>query len=93
VSYAEVSNPYPREYARLEPDTARLGRLAQVTGGAVDPAAAELFDPKGEKIVHREPLWSRALWAALVLFLLDLLVRRVRLFGRLPPLTPARGRS
>jgi hypothetical protein len=92
VSYAEVSNPYPREYARLEPDVERLGQLARITGGTVDPKAPALFDPGDEKIVHREALWSKILWAALVLFLLDLLVRRVRLFDRRPrlALTPAR---
>jgi Mg-chelatase subunit ChlD len=82
TSYAEVSNPYPREYASLEPDVERLSRVALSTGGVVDPKPAVVFDPKGEKIVYREPLWSRVLMGSIVLFLLDLLVRRVRLFDR-----------
>jgi hypothetical protein len=82
VSYAEVSNPYPREYATLEPDVERLSRLAFATGGTLDPAPRLVFDPKDEKIVYREPLWSRALMAAMAFFLLDLLVRRVRMFDR-----------
>jgi len=82
TSYAEVSNPYPREYASLEPDVERLSRLSLSTGGTLDPSPALLFDPQDEKIVYREPLWSRAVMAALGLFLLDLLVRRVRLFDR-----------
>jgi secreted protein with Ig-like and vWFA domain len=82
VSYAEVSNPYPREYASLEPDAERLGRVAMATGGVLDPEPARLFDPGTEKIVYREPLWGRMLMAAIGLFLLDLLVRRVRLFDR-----------
>ncbi len=81
-SYAEVSNPYPREYANLEPDVERLTRLAASTGGTVDPTARAVFDPGDEKIVYRAPLFGRVLLAAIVLFLLDLLVRRVRLFDR-----------
>jgi hypothetical protein len=81
-SYAEVSNPYPREYANLEPDIDRLTRLAASTGGTVDPTARTVFDPGDERIVYRAPLFGRVLLAAIVLFLLDLLVRRVRLFDR-----------
>ncbi len=82
VSYAEVSNPYPREYATLEPDVEGLSRLSLATGGSVDPAPQLVFDPGNEKIVYRAPVWNRAVGAAVVLFLLDLLVRRVRLFDR-----------
>lgn len=81
-SYAQVSNPYPREYASLEPDIERLSRVAAATGGLFAPKAIDLFDPGGEKIVYREPLWGRVLLVTIVLFLLDLLVRRVRLFDR-----------
>jgi hypothetical protein len=81
-SYGEVSNPYPREYANLEPDVDRLSRFVAATGGVLDPSPKVVFDPKGEKIVYREPLSRPAIIAAVVLFLLDLLVRRVRLFDR-----------
>jgi hypothetical protein len=77
-----VSNPYPREYATLEPDLDRLSRVAAATNGLFAPKPADVFDPAGEKIVYREPLWNRVLLASIVLFLLDLLVRRVRLFDR-----------
>jgi hypothetical protein len=82
MSYAQVSNPYPREYASLEPDLERLSRVAVATGGVVGPSAKQLFDPAGEKIVFRKPLWSPVLLSTIVLFLLDLLVRRVRIFDR-----------
>jgi hypothetical protein len=44
-----------------------------------------------EKIIYYEPLWNRFIIAAIVLFLLDLLVRRVRLFDR--KFLPKRGRG
>ncbi len=82
VSFAHVSNPYPREYASFEPDIERLSRAARAGGGELDPKPESLFDPKGEQIVHHAELYSRFVLASLALFLLDVLVRRVRLFER-----------
>jgi Ca-activated chloride channel homolog len=81
-SFGHVSNPYPREYASFEPDRARLERIALVTAGFVEPAPSKLFDPEGAKIDFHEPLWNRLVIAALGLFLVDLFLRRVRLFDR-----------
>jgi hypothetical protein len=81
-STAQLASPYPREYATLEPDEALLARAADITGGTAEPTPELLFDPQGEKITHHEELWPKLLFAALVLFLLDLLLRRVRIFDR-----------
>ena len=77
-----MTNPYPREYLALAPDVATLARAAAVTGGELDPAPAAVFDPAGEAIRYHEDLWPRFVGGAIALFLLDLLVRRVRLFDR-----------
>ena len=82
TSFGHVSNPYPREYGRFEPDVELQTRAAAAAGGSLDPEASRVFDPQGEKIVYYRPLWSRFVLAAIVVFLLDLLVRRVRLFDR-----------
>jgi len=83
VSFGHVSNPYPKEYASFEPDIAMLEKAASATGGAVDPPTiAAIFDPSGEKVTYHEELWARFIYAAIVVFLLDLFVRRVRLFDR-----------
>ncbi len=82
MSFGHVSNPYPREYGRFEPDIELQARAATAAGGSVDPEPARVFDPQGEKITFYRPLWSRFVLAAIVVFLLDLLVRRVRLFDR-----------
>ncbi len=81
-SFGHVTHPYPREYLALAPDRATLERAASATGGGLDPAAAAVFDPAGEVIRMHQDLWPRFVGAALALFLLDLLVRRVRLFDR-----------
>jgi len=83
VSYGHVSNPYPREYASFEPDLASMEKAALATGGVVDPpTVAAVFDPAGEKVTFHEELWPRFIYAAIAVFLLDLMVRRVRLFDR-----------
>jgi uncharacterized membrane protein len=83
VSFGHVSNPYPKEYASFEPDIATLEKAATATGASVDPASiAAIFDPAGEKVTYHEELWSRFVYAAIAVFLLDLFVRRVRLFDR-----------
>ncbi len=82
VSYGHISNPYPREYASFEPDLVTLERAAVVTGGKVDPPVSEVFEPGGEKIVYHQDLWPKAIYIALGLFIVDLFLRRVRLFDR-----------
>ncbi len=91
MSYGHVSNPYPPEYASFEPNLALLSRAADTTGGKRDPDAASIFDPSGERVTFHEDLWPRFVGAAIVLLVLDLLMRRVRLFDRkfLPKARPA----
>jgi uncharacterized protein YegL len=81
-SFGHVTNPYPREYLALAPDLVTLSRAAQVTGGRVDPEAKDVFDPAGERVAYHEDLWPRFIGAAIIVFLLDLVVRRVRMFDR-----------
>lgn len=81
-SFGHVTNPYPREYLALAPDLVTMSRTALVTGGRMDPEAKQIFDPAGESIRYHQDLWSRFIGAALALYLIDLLIRRVRLFDR-----------
>jgi Mg-chelatase subunit ChlD len=81
-SFGHVTNPYPREYLALAPDVPTLLHAAQATGGTLDPTPAAVFDPAGEVIRFHEDLWPRFVGAAIALFLLDLLVRRIRIFDR-----------
>jgi uncharacterized membrane protein/uncharacterized protein YegL len=81
-SFGHVSNPYPREYLALAADRPTLQRAAEITGGALSAPQARFFDPEGEKIAFHEELWPRFIIGAIVVFLLDLFVRRVRLFER-----------
>jgi Mg-chelatase subunit ChlD len=81
-SFGQVSNPYPREYLALASDRETLTRAAEATGGTVDAEAKVVFDPAGEQLRYHQDLWPRFVGGAIAAFLLDLLVRRVRLFER-----------
>jgi hypothetical protein len=82
-SSGHISNPYPREYAAFKPDELTLERAALATGGFFNPQdRSSLFSPDGEKITFHEELWSRLVMLAMGIFLVDLLLRRVRIFDR-----------
>jgi len=82
VSFGQVSQPYPGEYARLDPDLDLLERAALTSGGQFKPAPDTLFDAAGQVVSYDEPLWQRFILLAIACFLFDLLMRRVRLFDR-----------
>jgi hypothetical protein len=88
-SFGHVTNPYPREYLALQPDLLLLSRVAEITGGRVSPEPREPLDAAGESVSYHEDLWPRCIAAAIVVFLLDLLVRRVRLLDRKRTARPA----
>lgn len=79
-SFGHVQNPYPREYLAFEPDKAVLTRIAEGTDATFEPEFRDVFDPKGEHVTYHKDLWSRFVLAALVLYILDVFLRRVRLF-------------
>ena len=78
-SYGHIQNPYPREYAVFAADTETLKKA---TDNRIDPTPAALWDAAGETIKYHEDLWSRFVGAAVALYLVDLLIRRVRFFDR-----------
>ncbi len=92
-SYGHVTNPYPREYLALAPDTATLTRAAEITGGKANAGPKEVFDPAGETVTFHEDLWSRFIGAAIGVYLLDLLLRRLRLFDRKKTARPSLARA
>jgi uncharacterized membrane protein len=80
-SLSSLSHPYPREFLLAGIDEPRLARVARQSGGYLRPEPARVFDAQGDQVRHDRELWPQALEAALVLFLLDVVARRARLFG------------
>jgi hypothetical protein len=67
---------YPDEYRLLPPNLPLLRAVSEQTGGALAPRADEIFRPRGDGGITTTPLWPGLVAAALLLFLLDILVRR-----------------
>lgn len=83
-SFGSVTYPYPDEYLSFEPNFEPARRAASLTGGSVDPDPDALWDPGDEKREYRKELWPLVLFGALALFVVDLLLRRVRVTSRRP---------
>jgi hypothetical protein len=81
-SHGQVSHPYPAEYAAGGPDLQLLRRAAQVTGGGALEDVGGIFDPGDERVLSRRPLWPDLLLWAVLLFVLDLALRRLHLAKR-----------
>jgi Ca-activated chloride channel homolog len=71
---------YPDEYHFYPPNTDLLRAVATETGGSFQPTPREIFDPRGETTALPTPLWPYLAIAALLLYVTDVLLRRVRLF-------------
>ncbi len=71
---------YPDEWQLRPTNAALLKQLADTTGGLYDPTPEELLDINPDKIVHRAvPLWPYLLTAAAMIFVLDVLLRRLEI--------------
>jgi len=81
VSFGSVSWPYPEEYRDLKPRTELLERLAQMTNGATVQGDVLPQARTTHQVLERRGRQSLFICAAILLFFLDLLVRRVRLGG------------
>ncbi len=82
VSYGSVSRPYPEEYHDLTPRLAELTEWAEATRGSHEPPPERMWAADGDKVRTHQDRQSDFIWLALVLFFLDLFLRRVRIFDR-----------
>ena len=83
-SWGTLALSYPREYLALPPDLELLSRVAAASLGTRYASAAAALDPGDEKIRYLRALWTWLCGAAIGLLLLDVLLRRVRMFGYRP---------
>jgi uncharacterized membrane protein/uncharacterized protein YegL len=79
VTHTIVPDPMA-EYRFEPPDEALLRAIAAATGGAWRPAPSALLTAAGDRTTERRPMWPPLLLLALVLWLLDVLFRRIRVF-------------
>lgn len=82
VSFGSISFPYPEEYRDLQPRLPTLTRLAERTGGQVGPSPEATWRVRGRGLLHESDWQNPLILVAIILFFLDLFVRRVRIFDR-----------
>ena len=75
-----IAYSYPDEYHFYPPNTELLRSISNETKGRFQPNAADIFNAGGETTALPTPLWPYLTALALVLYLTDVLLRRVRLF-------------
>jgi len=69
---------YPDELRLRPTDEGLLRRVAETTGGVFRPEPAAVFATDGRTVQRITPLWSSLLLAALLLFVVDVALRRLR---------------
>ncbi len=84
VSFASASRPYPTEYRDLTPKPEVMERWARTGGGQASESPERIFSAGSDQVKGKRPRQNDFLLAAIMLLLLDLLMRRVRLFDRRP---------
>jgi Ca-activated chloride channel homolog len=80
VASRTLEYSYPAEYHFYPPDISKLQAISAETGGVFQPAGPEIFDPHGETTQAPVPLWPWLVSIVLALYLVDILLRRIRLF-------------
>ena len=71
---------YPDEYHFYPPNIDLLRTISDETQGRFQPKAGDVFDPGGETTALPTPLWPYIAALALLLYVADVYLRRVRLF-------------
>jgi hypothetical protein len=71
---------YPAEYHFYPPDVEKLRAISVETGGVFQPKGPEIFEARGDRTLLPVPLWPWLTAFGLGLYLLDVLLRRFRLF-------------
>jgi hypothetical protein len=80
-SLATVAIPYPEEYLHWGIAEKKLRRAATITGGRVAPTPEQLFAPAERRVRYHKDLWPMLIYVIVGLFLFDIILRRLRLFG------------
>jgi uncharacterized membrane protein len=71
---------YPDEFHFYPPNEDLLRAISNETKGQFQPSVQDIFDPHGETAAFPTPLWPWLVVVALLLYVGDVFLRRVRLF-------------
>ena len=77
-----IAPEFPAELRYRPPNREALTSWAVATGGSHDPSPDQVHDADGQRVVQAVRLRPGLIAAALIAYLLNMLLRRVRVFGR-----------
>ena len=80
-SLGSAALPYPLEFFHTAPDDTALRHAAMVTGGMGQAEPKKVYDPGKETIPYTQDLWPWVLLAVVAAMILDIFLKRVRIFG------------
>jgi uncharacterized membrane protein len=94
IATAGLAVSYSPEYGERRDNPQLLRDLATLTGGRVDPIAAAAFEPTGQRVGRVSEIGLPLLWLALLLWPLDIGIRRLHLrLAEFMPLLARRRRT
>jgi Ca-activated chloride channel homolog len=76
-----IALPYPEEYLHSRPNDTPMRLASVLTGGLHEPEPREALSAMGEEIEYQRDLWPWFLFAVAWILILDLYLKRVRIFG------------
>ena len=77
TAYESLVLSYPVEFAEFETNRQLLNALASQTNGIFEPSAKQIAQHSGTAIEHLKPLTSALLKVSLILFVLEMILRRL----------------
>lgn len=78
-SRGNITYPYPREFRFIENNYDLMDRISNITGGLHNPDSTQIWNTRGQKLKYWKEMWHYPLWIALILLILDIILKRVRL--------------
>ncbi len=75
--YESLVLPYPAEFSEFETNRQLLNQLASRTNGIFEPSPKQIVQHDGPAIEHLKPLSFTLLKASLILFVLEMILRRL----------------
>ena len=76
TNYESLVLSYPAEYAEFETNRQLLNELASRTNGIFEPSPKQIVQQRGTPIEHLKPLSFTLLVVSLILFVLEMILRR-----------------
>ena len=76
TTYESLDLSYPTEFAKFETNHQLLNELASRTNGIFEPSPKQIAQHRGTAIEYLKPLWFTLLIVSLILFVLEMILRR-----------------